>query len=409
MKKFILMLGCFVLGFSLYADVPVSSEAAVSKRPIILVHGLAGVERKEGDSSFYWGGPMDLQEELIQKGGFDVRTAFVGPFSSNWDRACELYAYIKGGTVDYGGAHALEHNHARYGRTYPGLYPEWGELDENAQVRAIHIISHSQGGQTARMLAHLLKYGDVREQAYNGENGISPLFTGDKSWVVGIMTISTPHNGTFLSSPISASDQLLRFVMMLPVLFGRNGNFFIWDNHLDQWGDVFNGGVDNLQLLDKKFIEVVKNDNAFYDLSPEGAANLNRFVKTDPDVYYFSWATVKSRADMLIQSNYMYLTTLYLSTLPYEDTPFSLLSSEWSRNDGIVNSASMRGPSLGLMHPIVFWDGVPHRGVWNYMGDLEGVDHGDIVGITLRRKYKVLGKTLYEWYVQQCELLSSLP
>jgi hypothetical protein len=30
----------------------------------------------------------------------------ISAFGSNYDRAVELYSYIKGGTVDYGAAHA---------------------------------------------------------------------------------------------------------------------------------------------------------------------------------------------------------------------------------------------------------------------------------------------------------------
>ena len=41
-------------------------------------------------------------------------------FGSNYDRAVELYYYIKGGTVDYGAAHAAKYGHDRYGKTYAG-------------------------------------------------------------------------------------------------------------------------------------------------------------------------------------------------------------------------------------------------------------------------------------------------
>ena len=51
------------------------------------------------------GGVHDIQEDL-KRNGYTVHTAAVGPVSSNWDRACELYAQINGGTVDYGAAHA---------------------------------------------------------------------------------------------------------------------------------------------------------------------------------------------------------------------------------------------------------------------------------------------------------------
>ena len=41
----------------------------------------------------------------------------MGPFTSAWDRACEVYAQLVGGTVDYGKAHSEKYGHERYGRT----------------------------------------------------------------------------------------------------------------------------------------------------------------------------------------------------------------------------------------------------------------------------------------------------
>lgn len=71
----------------------------------------------------YWGGLEDLQDTL-NRAGYRTYTGVAGPLASNWDRACELYAYLKGGTVDYGQTHAAAHGHERYGRHFPGLYPE---------------------------------------------------------------------------------------------------------------------------------------------------------------------------------------------------------------------------------------------------------------------------------------------
>jgi hypothetical protein len=61
----------------------------------------------------YWGGFTDIQEELKNR-GYKVYSAAIGPFSSNWDRACELYAFIKGGYVDYGLAHSEKYSHRRF-------------------------------------------------------------------------------------------------------------------------------------------------------------------------------------------------------------------------------------------------------------------------------------------------------
>ncbi|HBI04693.1 MAG TPA: lipase, partial [Paenibacillaceae bacterium] len=110
--------------------------------PIVLVAGFTGWGRDEFGGFLYWGGTSDIQEELKQQ-GYPTFTAGIGPYSSNWDRACELFAIIKGGTVDYGEVHSKRFGHARYGRTFPGLYPQWSKENK------IHIIGHSMGGQTA--------------------------------------------------------------------------------------------------------------------------------------------------------------------------------------------------------------------------------------------------------------------
>lgn len=110
---------------------PVTAERSFSSTsgndyPIILVHGFAGWGKNEMLGYKYWGGLRDI-EAYLNNNGFRTYAATVGPVSSNWDRAVELYYFIKGGTVDYGAAHAKKHNHSRYGRTYPGIYSEWND------------------------------------------------------------------------------------------------------------------------------------------------------------------------------------------------------------------------------------------------------------------------------------------
>ena len=78
---------------------------AQNKYPIILVHGFMGWGRDEMGSYRYWGGKYDI-EQILKHEGFEVYTASVGPISSNWDRAIELFYQIKGGQVDYGKTHS---------------------------------------------------------------------------------------------------------------------------------------------------------------------------------------------------------------------------------------------------------------------------------------------------------------
>jgi triacylglycerol lipase len=131
--------------------------------PLVLVHGWIGWDRDELGGYKYWGGKQDLQEHLTNVKHYETHTAAVGPISSNWDRACELYAYLKGGRVDYGAAHAAKYGHDRFGRVYPGILRDWGTPGKHQKI---HLITHSMGGQTARQLIQLLAEGDAAERQY---------------------------------------------------------------------------------------------------------------------------------------------------------------------------------------------------------------------------------------------------
>ncbi len=97
--------------------------------------------------------------KLLNQRGYRVYTGVVGPFSSNWDRACELYAQIKGGTVDYGQAHACFHSAcAHTGEPFPVCIPIVTQPMRKGQ-RKIHLIGHEQGSQTSRVLTMLLEQG----------------------------------------------------------------------------------------------------------------------------------------------------------------------------------------------------------------------------------------------------------
>ena len=142
-----------------------------------------GWGREELSNHFYWGGEEDLQK-ILEEEGFVVLTLSVGPISSNWERAIEAYAQIKGGCVDYGIEHAKKYNVIQKppDKCYKGLYPEWDEK------HPIHIVGHSLGGLTARMLEYLLE-----QSFYNEKSEI--LSKSYKNYIKSITPLSTPHNG----------------------------------------------------------------------------------------------------------------------------------------------------------------------------------------------------------------------
>ena len=114
--------------------------------PIFLCPGFLGPAKQEESDPHswffrYWGTALHLGSTESP-----VECVWPGGLSSLHDRACEIFYQIKGGRVDYGEDHASEFCHARYGRTFSGLYPAWSSSSP------IHIVGHSLGGTTVRML-----------------------------------------------------------------------------------------------------------------------------------------------------------------------------------------------------------------------------------------------------------------
>jgi triacylglycerol esterase/lipase EstA (alpha/beta hydrolase family) len=119
--------------------------------PIVLVPGFLGPSRDDEDHDErrrvfqYWGEAQALGSPESQ-----VICVWPGGLSSLHDRACEIFYQIKGGVVDYGEDHSLQFGHARFGRKYRGSYTSW------SRDFPIHVVGHSLGGSTVRMLQVLI-------------------------------------------------------------------------------------------------------------------------------------------------------------------------------------------------------------------------------------------------------------
>ncbi|WP_105177374.1 esterase/lipase family protein [Clostridium cagae] len=387
-----------------YPDIKGDVIEEGNKYPIVLVHGFLGFGRDELLGYKYWGGLVDVQESLRDQ-GYKTYTATVGPVSSNWDRACELYAYIVGGTVDYGEAHSKKYSHERYGRTFEGLYKDVSDANK------IHLIGHSMGGQTVRTLTQLLSEGSEEEKNYNQEN-ISPLFMGGKHWVRSVTTISTPNDGTTLSDLIPAKELISKSIGVLGSINGKdNLSNCLYDFKLDQFGLKKQPGESYISYANR-----VKDSNIWsetkdigpYDLSTYGAKELNKWVKAQPDVYYFSWVT-KATKKLLITGYavpqigpmnpafYPSATLMGNYTRSYRGP---VIDEDWFDNDGVVNSISQEGPRFGSNDVIKKINGQPKVGQWNVMPTLINTDHMDIVG--------TFGD-VEDWYIDYAEQLSNLP
>ncbi|KAF1778851.1 Alpha/Beta hydrolase fold [Phytophthora cactorum] len=128
-------------------------------------------------------------------------------------------------------------DHLRFGKNYTGLYPEWGETNSEGSVNKIHLIGHSMGGQTIRMLAQMLEKGTtgapVEETTYT-----SPLFEGDTtgSTPSRLFQRQTRARRWLMVSRKSATDQGPAGVdHQVLGIFGDSVDL-LYDAQLDQWG-----------------------------------------------------------------------------------------------------------------------------------------------------------------------------
>jgi triacylglycerol esterase/lipase EstA (alpha/beta hydrolase family) len=393
-----------------------ANDYQVNKYPIILVHGFAGWSRTELGGFKYWGGLHGDYQERLKSEGFEVYTASIGPFSSNWDRACELYAAIKGGRVDYGENHSNRHGHVRFGKSYPGLYPQWGNV-VNGQVQKVHLVGHSMGGQTIRMLAQLLAHGT--KGAPDQEDPLShPLFMGGQDdWIHSITTIATPNQGTLLADGFAQIGDTIESATAaffgLIGSFGKNANNF-YDPKLDQWGIKPRQEGESMNKYIKRIFASPMfkpgfKDICVYSLSTVGAKEENEWVTTLPNIFYYSFSNKDTFKSKNVLWKDVQMPNPLSMLLPLQPLGLFLgsrfgpdevgVQEEWQPNDGVVNTASMKSDGIGAA---VEFDSRSLAGRWHHVALLDNMDHEAVVGVKLKRDP-------YDLYAAHANLLQSLP
>jgi len=380
--------------------------------PYVLVHGMGGWGESAGINSVspYWGASTGSLSEYLRGEGHQVYEATVGPFSSAWDRACELYAQLTGTTVDYGAAHSKEHGHDRYGKQYTTpLYTEWGKENEDGQPNKINLIGHSFGGTTIRLLASLMEYGSKAEQSASPDD-LSPLFKGGKGeWINSITTLCSPHNGSTLYYVVDKENLIPSALGILQFAGGIVDKFEggMIDFQLEHFG-ITSDSQDATSLINKSFMS--GKDNAFYDLSPHGAKELNQIIKTVNSIYYFSYSyctTEKSKiSDNQIPLNSTILVLKPTATLigsytnTADDAPVKIDES-WLPNDGLVNVVSAKYPTTEKHTD--YTEGMKiARGIWHVLPTRTG-HHGTVIGMD--------GNTqeTHEFYTNLIVMINALP
>jgi len=329
----------------------------------------------------------DIADEL-EALGYESYVPSIGPLSSAWDRACELYAQLTGGRVDYGEAHSALFGHERYGRGYAEpLFEGWGSR------RPVNLIGHSFGGTTARVFAMLCDEGSAAEREATPAEDRSPLFDGGLlGGVNAVVTLATPHNGTTADICVTDESAETDYLWMAGV-FSLMGNSVlisrIYDLQLDHFHmgappRTFGQGRDGWYSLSDALRFLGSRDHALYDLSMDGAAKINEADQIRPGVRYLSYSAsltgeaagyqVPPASALLNPFLWFYGGQMGLG-LGKTSPP----GPEWRENDGAV-------PLPSALHP----EGQPHReapargavppGIWNVMPTVYGVDHAYLAG-----------------------------
>lgn len=342
--------------------------------PIILVHGFNGFTDDINPNvlSHYWGGDkLNIRQDLEQN-GYNAYEASISAFGSNYDRAVELYYYIKGGTVDYGAAHAERYGHERYGKTYEGVYKDW------QPGQKVHLVGHSMGGQTVRQLEELLRNGSQEEIEYQKTHGgdISPLLQGGHdNMVSSITTLGTPHNGTHAADELGNEALVRQVVFDLGKRLGNKNSRV--DFGLSQWGLKQQPGESYISYLLR-----VKNsklwqskDNGFYDLKRDGATDLNRKTSLNPNIVYKTYTAEATHPTLIGKQKADY--NMFLPFTVTGNVIGKATEKEWRENDGLVSVISSQHP---FNQAYTEATDTIQKGIWQVTPTKHDWDHVDFVG-----------------------------
>lgn len=382
-------------------------DNSVIKYPLVFVHGLAGWGESDDANKItpYWGITTGSLLKDIQKKGYTCIATSVGPMSSAWDRACELYAELTGGTVDYGLVHSKKFNHKRYGRNYEkALLPKWDKDNK------INLIGHSFGGATIRLLIELLENGNKEEQEGTPEGNLSPLFKGgNKGLIHAVATLASPHNGTSCFEAVNNSDKFKEIFMIAANFFGSTKLNKLYDTQLEQFrlGTPANEPINTCVSITKAIEFAKKDDNAMFDLSIDGSQKLNDKLHISDDIYYYSFPACESQLNT--KGNYIPETRmnplfLYFSMCIGSYTGITdggfVIDEKWKKNDGLVNTISSLAP---FNEPSKNFNEFEKRqkGIWYVMPQIHS-DHLQIVGGMQGSDIKMLKK----FYSNLAELLN---
>ena len=325
----------------------------------VFVHGLSGWGHYDFQNKFfpYWGLKNGSLIKQLRKEGFKAYDASVAPHGSAWDRTCELYAQLTGSLTDYGKEHSERCGHERYGRDFSKepLIPVWNSENK------INLLGHSFGGVTVRLLAHLMAEGSEAERNATATEDLSPLFAGGHAdWIYSLTALAAPHNGT---SAYHVPDENPQPKTRIQKSMDK-ANAPKKDGRADY-------------------------DYADYDMHIQNASEINKWLTTLDNAYYFSYpcSATKTAADGTqeplteIMEDMFERSSLRMGSFEGTSPDGITLGKEWQENDGLVNTISAMAPDFAPKEIFAenTADSTLKKGVWYIMPTYRG-DHMALQG-----------------------------
>ena len=406
-KKIISVLLALIMVFTVSVIPAIAAEneentwADLTKNeyPFVFVHGMGGWGAYEENAPMpYWGGlsfdglKMTTGDtnivDILNSYGVETYEASVGPFSSAWDRACELYAQLTGTVVDYGAAHSEAHNHDRYGYSYEGK----ALMGENWDLETpLNIMGHSFGGPTVRLFASLLYHGNADEVAATGAE-TSPLFTGGHDVIHSCTTFSSPNDGT----PIADFLVNLKLIALIAFFGNLIGTVFgdevmMWHLRFGHFGLTAKENEERARFDIGNIVNFYNSDdNCGYDMTIKGAKELNEKIDICPNTYYYSYTAIATEEGItgmqkLNTPSLFSFSSFVLSCYEGKTIDGVEMTKEWAISDGIVPFASSKCPMKDIDTAKSYSEAVANGeeiepGRWYMMDPLQDFQHASFMG-----------------------------
>ena len=308
MKKITALVLAVMLAVSLCA-LPVNAQTTSaatddpSKLPTIFMHGFLGWGAYDDANALipYFGMTSGSIINYLNSKGYDTYAPSTGPFSSCWDRVCELYAQLTGTRTDYGIAHSKKYGHDRYGKDFTGR-PLIKDFVWDAD-HPINLVGHSFGGAMSRTFVDMLVQGrpeEVEAAKAAGEK-VNPLFEGGKKgYIHSVTMLEAPSNGSScINSEPPVANAITSLAYSLTNVLDLTPIRGFYDTDLEHFGiygregDSFGDMVKRVMYSD--FSE--HHDSCLQDLTIVRACDMNKELEMQPDIYYFTYYGNRTQRD----------------------------------------------------------------------------------------------------------------